>query len=106
MATRYAEELSEWLRSEKEIDWNAFAARADPGGTTAHCFNTLSWSSTCGAISGIYTRNAYLQEVTNAGFVYQVNVTVNVTWSEAGKNYSVPIRTTFSVWETGATPTP
>lgn len=39
-ATHYAEELQEWLRAEKETDWNAFIARDVSGSGTVYCFNT------------------------------------------------------------------
>lgn len=39
-ATHYAEELQEWLRAEKESDWNTFVARDISGSGTLYCFNT------------------------------------------------------------------
>ena len=38
-ATHYAEELQEWLRAEKEVDWDAFVNRDISGSGTVYCFN-------------------------------------------------------------------
>ena len=107
MATRYAEELSEWMRSEKETDWVAFASHSDVSGTTQHCFGTLSWSSGSCNINTVLSRRAYLKQVKDpSNFVYQVEISIEVYWTEAGKNYTVPLKTTYSIWETGVSPTP
>ncbi len=107
IATRYADELIEWLRSEKEIDWVAFSAHGDSAGTVQHCFGTLSWSSPSCNIDTVLTRRAYLKQIRDpSNYVYQIQASVEVNWTESGKNYTVPLKTTFSVWETGVSPTP
>lgn len=94
IATRYAQELMEWLRNEKETDWNTFATNAVC--TSNKCFYDLSWSGSCNLscskVDGIYTRVADFQSLPSA----KISVTVRVTWSELGNTYTVPIQSTFS----------
>jgi Tfp pilus assembly protein PilV len=98
MATKYAEELMEWLKSQKENGWKDFYDQSDG----QHCFNTLVWPPSvpgnCGLtfISGtIFKRYATLTKMSGN----QVNIQVTVTWSEIGNTYSVPLETIVSVWE-------
>jgi prepilin-type N-terminal cleavage/methylation domain len=99
LATRYAQELVEWLRGEKEIDWNQFTTH-----TGTYCFNSsqiTSWGSR-GNCSGYGLNNLYKREVTltvQGNPAYQVNVSITVLWQELGQTYQVPINTVFTVWE-------
>lgn len=103
IATRYAEEVMEWIRAERDIDWNQFVLQAQSGGTTQWCFNsaTLVWSSSpcLYTLDSQFKRTARLYSITSAGAIYQVNVAVNVEWLEGGKTYSVPLNSTVSIWE-------
>lgn len=103
LGTRYAEEAVEWLRSEKETDWNAFTARASSGIGTDYCIATLAWSTPppCGYnLDNFYKRTLNLVSLTSSdGFKYQVNAKIVVEWSEAGKIYTIPIDTVLSIWE-------
>ena len=113
IATQYADELMEWLRSQKEVNWEAFYAKADTNGLV-YCFNNQITSTTniadftdgdCGdsynGISGlvpqIFKRQATLETV--AGFSDQVNVFVEVEWKELGNTYKVPIKSVLTLWE-------
>jgi len=99
LATRYAQELLEWLRGEKEADWNQFVTH---NGT--YCFNSspiTSWGSR-GNCSGYGLNNLYKREVTltvQGNPAYQVNVSITVLWQELGQTYQIPINTVFTVWE-------
>jgi len=99
LATRYAQELLEWLRGEKEADWNQFATR-----TGTYCFNSspiTSWGSS-GACSGYGLYNLYKREVilTPQGSPpYQVNLSITVFWQELDQSYQVPLQTVFTIWE-------
>jgi type II secretory pathway pseudopilin PulG len=120
LATRYAEELIEWVRIKKEIDWNAFIEKADSSGIT-YCFNatpiddpdignvdTTLWASNLGSCSlsngldpALYKRELVLTQLAACpdGTICQVSADINVTWDELGNSYEVPIHTVFSVWE-------
>lgn len=100
-ASHYASQLSDWLATQKEIDWIQFTGFA---GT--YCFNSpniTSWGSlgACGASS--YSLNStYKREVTlsNVGSPpYQVNVTITVSWQDLDENHKVQTKTVFSILE-------
>ena len=102
LATRYAEELLEWVRGQKETDWNNFVNNYS---NNTYCFpfspiNTWPPSGSCVSYNGlnppIYKRELTLS-TSNNGF--QVNVFINVSWQELGNTYTVPINTVFSMWE-------
>ena len=101
LATRYAEELLEWLRSQKEIDWNDFV---NTYSNKTYCFNISpisDWSiieaecSDIQLINLLYKRNLRLANTVGT----QVNVSIIVSWNEPGGTYTFPIKTVFSIWE-------
>ena len=102
LATRYAEELLEWLRGEKEADWNQFTTHSGP-----YCFNSSpipmsNWPTSGNCPPASFLNNLYKREVilTPQGSPpYQVNVSITVLWQELGQTYQVPINTVFTVWE-------
>lgn len=107
LASRYAQEVVQWLKGQKDINWDSFVAYSSVGGTT-YCFNSTpiaSWpsSGSCLAFTGldpaIYKRNVTLTSIDCSGTVCQINVAIIVQWQELEKTYSVPLNTIFSVWE-------
>lgn len=120
IATYYADELREWLRSEKETDWDAFAAKATG---QIYCFNadlplqaslddmklagTYPPSATgCGAFTGvaghlptIFKREVTLTKDPNTIPPTHVDATITVYWMEQNVQYSVPIKTSYTLWE-------
>lgn len=106
LATRYAEELLEWTRAERDIDWNAFTVRADSTGSIIYCFNSSppTWTGannpSCNfGLNNIFKRTVRLTSVSAASYTFQVNVAVSVEWLEGGKLYTVPVNSTFAVLE-------
>lgn len=103
LGTRFAQEAVEWLRSEKEVDWNSFSERAPSNDAPAeYCLNSLAWNSMpCDySLKTLYQRTVTLKSIESVGgYKYQVDVSVMVKWNEPGRAYSVPINTTFSIWE-------
>ncbi len=98
IATHYAEELSNWLTSQKEEDWNTFVNYAS---STPYCFKSLNWPASPAACSAtdqiagtIYTRQATVD-----GDTTQMKASITVSWSEGGNKYSVPINTVYQLWE-------
>lgn len=101
LAVRYAEELLEWLRGEKEADWSRFTTYR---GT--YCFNSspiTSWPTTAGnCLVNSFLNNLYKREVNltpQGNPTYQVNVSIIVSWQELGHTYQVPINSIFTIWE-------
>lgn len=112
IASRYAEDLLEYLRGEKDEGWEEFVAKANTNGLT-YCFNnpisentrlnSIS-SSACENYNGIVGSEnpIFKREVTlrvQDSFASQVTVNVLVRWREGGVEYSVPVNTVFSIWE-------
>jgi len=84
IATRHAEALSEWLKGEKEADWNNFLSKVGnylPKSTV--CFNNFSWPAQSGiCLAGDYLERLYKRQ---AKFSYSpdaVTVEVTVSWRE------------------------
>lgn len=107
LASRYAQEAAQWLKGQKESNWEAFVAYSSSGGTN-YCFNQTpitAWPSTglCSDFTGldpaIYKREVTLTSVDCSGTICQVNLAVSVRWQELEKTYSVPLNTILSVWE-------
>lgn len=108
IATRFAEELEEWLRGEKEEDWTAFYdTYASVDGIT-YCFddsvydeyNNITWpaASDCGtsySLRGIYKREVTLTQSLSS----QVQVVINVEWLDGQNAFNVPISTILTKWE-------
>jgi prepilin-type N-terminal cleavage/methylation domain-containing protein len=108
IATRYAEELIEWIKAEKETDWNKFVNHITglPASGSGYCatFNALDivWPSlSCasmptGLTPAIYTRQATFTYDPVSG---KVNVAVVVYWQEGGVQYSVPLSSVLTQWQ-------
>jgi type II secretory pathway pseudopilin PulG len=100
LATHYAEELKEWLRGEKEEDWNTFATVANMGNW---CFNNepiTDWDShsRCGSSYGL--NNLYKRDLTlTKDSDTQATAKITVEWKENNNTYKIPINTVFSLWE-------
>lgn len=102
VASHYSEELMEWLRSEKDVDWGSFLRNANLSNTSTVCFNDLSWSDSCSKIDNLYSRQAAFEAVYSGSVIYQVKVRVGTSWDEARGVNEVPLESIFSVWEPGS----
>jgi prepilin-type N-terminal cleavage/methylation domain-containing protein len=106
LAVHYSEEGLEWVRFQKESDWNYFTSLdTSTGGGTTYCLNNLSWSNqgSCSATSFFGVPNIYWREVTltNQGGspVNQSNVEEKVYWKNGGVNFNVSLKTTLEILE-------
>ena len=101
-ATRYAEELNEWLRGEKEKDWDVFYGYAN---NNTYCFNSTSLSfpavpgnNPCSAndfsLEGLFKRSMILSQSGN-----KVITKINVSWNEGGNTFTVPLNTVYSLYQ-------
>jgi hypothetical protein len=117
-ATRYAEELAEWLRIQKEQDWAAFYTKAGGGGASVvYCVNgsidlnstldaalTLVNASNCNydgitSASGTTRPKIFRRTVTFTTSSNQlpVQAAILVEWQEGPNQiFSVPINTTYT----------
>ncbi len=112
LATRFAQELEEWLRGEREADFDAFALRADQdndgiaetGETKTYCFNgSLSWpaAGACAGFTGVTNAGGYplifKRQVALTYQADQVKVDITASWQEGAKVLSVPISTILTI---------
>ncbi|MFA6016526.1 MAG: type II secretion system protein [Patescibacteria group bacterium] len=107
LATRYAEEGIEWLKQEKEDDWQNFTLHDDGTGTT-YCLNSnpLDWtnqSTNCndiyslGSPVGIFKR---VLMITNSGTpVDSIVANMTVSWKENNTVQSVILKSVLNLWE-------
>lgn len=98
LATRYAEEGMEWVKQEKEDDWQVFTTHTG----TNYCLNTLSWTSDlCTTYSlgspGFFKRDLL---ITNSGSpVEKITGNLTVSWMENNVEQTVVLKSVFNLWE-------
>jgi len=97
IATHLSEELREWLRGEKEQDWETFISTR----MGTWCFTTepIEWDEASECVYDL--KNLYKREAVLSLNVDETQVTTLITtsWNENGNAYSVPIKTVFSIYE-------
>lgn len=103
LATRYAEELAEWVRGEKEEDWTVF--------TTTRmgnwCFSqepVTKWPDSKSTTNPICPDSQVIGSLFKREMIVElsgerVNASINVVWSEGVQTLSVPIKTVFERFE-------
>ncbi|KKP51970.1 MAG: hypothetical protein UR42_C0010G0009 [Candidatus Roizmanbacteria bacterium GW2011_GWA2_33_33] len=98
LATRYAEEGIEWVKQEKEDDWQVFTTHTG----TNYCLNTLSWTSGLCSTYSLGTP-AFLKRdllITNSGSpVNRVTTNLTVSWLENGIEQKVVLKSVYNLWE-------
>jgi len=98
IATRYAEESSEWVKQEKEDDWQVFASHNG----TNYCLNSLSWTNgLCSTYSlgtpGFFKRDLILSISGNP--TDKITTVLTVSWLEKGVNQNVILKSVYNLWE-------
>jgi len=109
-AAHYNDQLFEWTRSEKELDWSNLVAKSTPSSIYCFCTEALSWTGPVSdkadccptLLAGIFKRSMTLSTGTYAptGFspTTQVEVTIYTEWQDAGNSFSAKLHTLFSSW--------
>jgi len=93
-ATKYAQEAMEWLRGERDADWDDFA-----GYSGNYCFNDLNWgvNTTCANfdLAGLFKRDLALTSGTD-----KIEAKVIVSWQgTSGKIHQSELTSYFTKWE-------
>ncbi len=101
LATSYAQQSLEWLRGERDADWQTFYGRTNG----SWCIVTLSWntggshSGACGTNDVIpatpFRRTITFTRVNTS----TVNATSTVTWSDGNGSHQSVATTTFTNWK-------
>lgn len=95
-ATRYAQELSEWLREERDKDWGAFATRANG---IPWCLNTLAWGSQPGCGSNKITGTSFAREATLASVsTSSIDVLIRIYWTDNQGFHEVRFDSRLTNW--------
>ncbi len=92
LATKYATEGMEWIRSQRDSGWTVFATRS---GT--YCLNSLSWSS--GACVGNMGTTLFKREaVLSALAADKMSITVTVTWTDPDGTHKSNLSSYLTKW--------
>lgn len=100
LSTRYAQEGMEWVRAERDKDWNTLLTKSS---SPTWCLNTLTWAAVagnCGSNTmpgGLFTRMLGLS--TSSGNAV-ITADVKVTWVEDGITHSANVSSQFTDWMT------
>lgn len=99
LATRYAQEAIEWLRGQRDEDWDAFTTRAL---TPLWCLRSLSWTDAviggCGS-SDFISDTIFKREVSFTTIdASNIDTEVNVYWQDAQGLHESKTVTTFTDW--------
>lgn len=93
-ALRYSQEGAEWLRGERDTDWDLFYANS---GAIAQCINTLQWgTASCGSSKIEGTKFARTVEFIRDTAV--VEATVVVSWQGNDRQSQVETVVTLTDW--------
>lgn len=120
-ATHYIEELSEWLRSEKEVNWggtiysgsgpvSSFTEQVtllNPNPKTDFCFNfspIVEWPTTGASncnftMDGQFRRIATFSATISDSYVNQIAATISTEWHDGVGIKSATVQKIFSIWE-------
>ena len=103
LSTRLSETTLEWLRGERNENWENFLFQALSEGTEqTRCFTTLSWENSklgnCG--SAEYISDTFLKREVDFYLVNEsaVGVTVRIYWIDAGGYHEVSSSTYLTNW--------
>lgn len=104
LASHYADEALEWIKSEKETDWNIFINRGSLNGST-YCLVTLNWSTPGTCNGNQFLNNIFLVEGTltnrddGTGVVDRTYVKVKIYWQEGVNQEKIEINSTLKIIE-------
>jgi Tfp pilus assembly protein PilV len=99
LATRHAQESIEWLRGQRDEDWDTFAVRAL---TPLWCLKSLSWTSAiigeCGS-SGFISDTIFKREVSFLILdASSIDTEVKISWQDTQGLHETKTITTFTDW--------
>lgn len=97
-------QVSEWLRSQRDTDWDTFRTKASTNGTT-YCLNSMAWvPGTCSANSTDqpFAKEVTLTSTTNAAkpSCVEVKATIKIIWIGSG-NTTDTTNYVFTNWKGG-----
>jgi Tfp pilus assembly protein PilV len=101
LTTRYIQEANEWIKGQKDTDWNAFLANVGSHGTL--CFQSVDdgWyqKSSCLSTDYIVGTNLIRQVSFDASITNTVMVNVTVSWSDQNDLHQSSSVTYLTNWQ-------
>jgi prepilin-type N-terminal cleavage/methylation domain-containing protein len=114
-ATRYLDDLKEWVDAERLTDWVTFSSKAKGGAGASYCINNeitsflsltnineITSSSPC-PFTGISDTNSapniYKRELNLTGNSDRVTATLTVSFMQDSKTYIETVTTAYSPWQ-------
>lgn len=96
-ATKLAQELSEWIRGERDTSWLTFYSNT---AIATSCFDQLAWGNTgtCSEAEVIPNTNYYREATFVRQSANQIHVTVTVRWTDGQGGHSANTETTLTNW--------
>jgi len=93
LATKFAQEGMEWLRSQRDKNWADFSTRSG-----IFCLNELSsWrAGPCGSFS---LGNIFKREAVLSGGDTRIEVEVTVSWQDAAGTHKSELTSYFTKWQ-------
>lgn len=107
LASKYAQEALEWIRQQRDENWNNISSRATPSPGNVYCLQSVSsWPDRVGEcnstqyISGtnLFRREATLIDVSGGVQSTKIDVVVEVKWRDAQGEHSARASTRFTNW--------
>lgn len=98
-ARAFAQEGLEWVRGERDKDWDDFYDQTDAD-SQSYCLNTLGWTpNSCTTYElgdNTFKRDAVLTRVTDNE---KVRVKITVSWQESGQEHKSEQETYLTKWK-------
>jgi Tfp pilus assembly protein PilV len=98
LSTRYTQEAMEWLRKERDADWDVFYTLASGGAGNMYCLSDIGTgltTGTCAQISGtVFTRSVILI-ATGAN---SVEALITTSWQGDTGMHNTNMSTIFTNW--------
>lgn len=100
LAAKYAQEAIEWLRTQRDQNWNTFYTSA---GTATYCLKTTAWTqrgacATTDVINDQY--DIFVRQVSlSRPAVDRVIMTVSVSWPEGARTTSISVTSHVTKWK-------
>ncbi len=100
LAQTYTQEAVEWLRGQRDADWDTFIGHASSTGT-AWCLQTLSWdnSGACGVSETISGTNFRRQVELSIISMDEIEVVVGTSWEGKGGQHKSEVTTKLNNWK-------
>jgi len=103
LAAKHTQEGMEWLRNQRDLNWDAFIARGTSEGKT-WCLSSLNWSNPNPCTSTAFiTQTRFIREgVVTYDAINSpdtINVVVTTRWSGKGGDHQSNATTTHTNWK-------